>query len=79
MNLVSLKCFQATWHPLQDLIVCGRYPDPAFPGSGKELRTIDVFDAESGDIVSQVYNPGTDGLCPVCTVYLNLSLKQGKY
>jgi len=48
--------------------VCGRYPDASFPGSGNELRTIDVFDAGTGEIVSQIYNPGTDGLCPVSNI-----------
>ncbi|XP_052819734.1 DNA damage-binding protein 2-like isoform X2 [Mya arenaria] len=57
--------FKATWHPLQDLVVCGRYPDKTFPGSGNELRTVDVFDAGTGDQVSQIYSPGTDGLCPL--------------
>jgi hypothetical protein len=67
-----LIVFQATWHPLQDLIVCGRYPDKNVEGStGFELRTLDIFDADTGKIVSQLYSQGTDGLCPVSTVYFN--------
>ncbi|KAL4221279.1 DNA damage-binding protein 2 [Mactra antiquata] len=57
--------FKATWHPLQDLIVCGRYPDKNFPGSGQELRTIDIFEAENGKTVAQLYNPSSNGLCPL--------------
>ncbi|XP_060602449.1 DNA damage-binding protein 2-like, partial [Ruditapes philippinarum] len=58
--------FKATWHPLQDLIVCGRYPDKNVEGStGFELRTLDIFDADTGKIVSQLYSQGTDGLCPI--------------
>ncbi|XP_045163236.2 DNA damage-binding protein 2-like [Mercenaria mercenaria] len=58
--------FKATWHPLQDLIVCGRYPDKKVEGStGFELRTLDILDADTGRIVSQLYSQGTDGLCPL--------------
>ncbi|QQP53215.1 DNA damage-binding protein 2, partial [Caligus rogercresseyi] len=35
----------ATWHPLVDLIVVGRYPDPKFEGYSKgEARSIDLID-----------------------------------
>ncbi|KAH3828368.1 DNA damage-binding protein 2-like [Dreissena polymorpha] len=57
--------FKATWHPHLDLIVCGRYPDKNFPGSGNEPRTIDIFDAQDGRVVSQLYSRGADGLCPL--------------
>lgn len=58
--------FKASWHPFEDLIVCGRYPDKSTAGStGLELRTIDIFDADTGKIVSQLYSQGTDGLCPL--------------
>ena len=54
---------QATWHPLQDLIVVGRYPDKNFPGyQEKELRTIDIIDPENGETVHQIHDPAADGL-----------------
>ncbi|KAJ3596211.1 hypothetical protein NHX12_002620 [Muraenolepis orangiensis] len=36
----------ATWHPVYDLIVVGRYPDERVCPS--DLRTVDVYDANSG-------------------------------
>ncbi|CAG2225726.1 unnamed protein product [Mytilus edulis] len=46
---------KATWHPLQDLAVIGRYPDPKFPGyRAGELRSIDILDVETGDLVTSV-------------------------
>ncbi|XP_060068575.1 DNA damage-binding protein 2-like [Ylistrum balloti] len=61
---------KATWHPLQDLAVIGRYPDPNFPGyhSG-ELRTIDVVDANTGNTVSSLHNPSAPGI--VCVNKFN--------
>ncbi|XP_069683718.1 DNA damage-binding protein 2-like [Periplaneta americana] len=44
-----LTPIKATWHPLEDVIVVGRYPDKSFPGYVPgELRTIDFYDAETG-------------------------------
>ena len=35
---------QACWHPLTDVVLAGRYPDPNFPGYKEgELRTIDFY------------------------------------
>ncbi|XP_021366556.1 DNA damage-binding protein 2-like isoform X1 [Mizuhopecten yessoensis] len=61
---------KATWHPLQDLAVVGRYPDPNFPGyhSG-ELRTIDVVDANTGNTVSSLHDPSAPGI--VCVNKFN--------
>ena len=57
---------QATWHPLQDLIVVGRYPDKNFPGyKHNELRTVDIIDPDSGETVYQMYDPGAEGLMSV--------------
>lgn len=51
---------QATWHPLRDLIVVGRYPDPSFPGTEEgELRTIDFFDGATGQLMHQHFKRPT--------------------
>ena len=50
---------RGTWHPLVDMIVAGRYPDPKFPGTiPDELRTIDFFDADTGSTEFQLHEPG---------------------
>ncbi|XP_050402939.2 DNA damage-binding protein 2-like [Patella vulgata] len=46
---------KASWHPLQDLIVVGRYPDQNFPGyKSGERRTVDIFDSDSGELVTKL-------------------------
>ncbi|KAG9466693.1 DNA damage-binding protein 2 [Eleutherodactylus coqui] len=58
-----LTAIKATWHPRYDLIVAGRYPDPQFPGYiADELRTVDVFDGQNGNIVCQLYDPYASGI-----------------
>ncbi|XP_063800709.1 DNA damage-binding protein 2 isoform X1 [Pseudophryne corroboree] len=58
-----LTAIKAAWHPRYDLIVAGRYPDPQFPGyTADELRTVDVFDGQSGNIVCQLYDPYASGI-----------------
>lgn len=58
-----LTPIKATWHPRYDLIVVGRYPDPKFPGyTLNELRTVDVFDGNTGDMVCQLYDPNASGI-----------------
>ena len=54
-----LTPIKATWHPLVDLVVAGRYPDEKFPGyvSG-ELRTIDVMNPDSGAMECQISQDG---------------------
>ncbi|KAI4875822.1 hypothetical protein NFI96_017156 [Prochilodus magdalenae] len=55
-----LFLFQATWHPIYDLIVVGRYPDDrVFLG---DERTIDVFDANTGRLVYQLRDSNTHGI-----------------
>ncbi|CAH1400360.1 unnamed protein product [Nezara viridula] len=40
---------KATWHPLSDLIVVGRYPDPSLEDYVEgEARTVDIISAETG-------------------------------
>ena len=39
-----LTPIKATWHPLVDLVVAGRYPDPNFPGfiEGKKYNFLEI-------------------------------------
>ncbi|XP_042317317.1 DNA damage-binding protein 2 isoform X2 [Sceloporus undulatus] len=58
-----LTPIKATWHPRYDLIVAGRYPDPLFPGyTADELRTIDIFDGNSGEMVCQLHDSNASGI-----------------
>ncbi|KAL8601688.1 hypothetical protein ACOMHN_033864 [Nucella lapillus] len=70
-----LTPIKATWHPLQDLIVIGRYPHKDTKG-GAELasRTIDIIDVDSGNIVCQLFNPELAGI-----VSLNKFNDRGDY
>ncbi|MEQ2287391.1 DNA damage-binding protein 2 [Ameca splendens] len=55
-----LTPIKATWHPLYDLIVVGRYPDDRIcPG---DQRTIDLFDSNSGELVFQMYDSTASGI-----------------
>ncbi|XP_074723795.1 LOW QUALITY PROTEIN: DNA damage-binding protein 2 [Strix uralensis] len=58
-----LTPIKATWHPRYDLIVAGRYPDPKFPGhTVNELRTVDIFDGNTGQMVYQLHDPNVSGI-----------------
>lgn len=58
-----LTPIKATWHPRHNLIVVGRYPDPNLKSCVPyELRTIDVFDGSSGEMMCQLYDPGYSGI-----------------
>jgi len=47
-----LTPIRATWHPLQDIAVVGRYPDPSFPEYYEsEPRTVDFFDGATGQLL----------------------------
>ncbi|XP_070687348.1 DNA damage-binding protein 2 [Pempheris klunzingeri] len=55
-----LTPIKATWHPVYDLIVAGRYPDDRVcPG---DQRTIDIFDSNSGELVCQLQDPTASGI-----------------
>ncbi|MFT7806921.1 DNA damage-binding protein 2 isoform X1 [Arapaima gigas] len=55
-----LTPIKATWHPMYDLVVAGRYPDERVcPG---KLRTIDIFDASSGELMCQLHDPNATGI-----------------
>ncbi|KAM8890983.1 DNA damage-binding protein 2 isoform 2-T2 [Spinachia spinachia] len=55
-----LTPIKATWHPIYDLVVVGRYPDDrVFPG---DQRTIDVYDANTSELVCQLQDPSAPGI-----------------
>ncbi|KAF3854888.1 hypothetical protein F7725_022943 [Dissostichus mawsoni] len=50
----------ATWHPVYDLIMAGRYPDDRVcPG---DQRTIDIFDSNTAELVCQLQDPAVSGI-----------------
>ncbi|XP_010769752.1 DNA damage-binding protein 2 isoform X1 [Notothenia coriiceps] len=55
-----LTPIKATWHPVYDLIVAGRYPDNRVcPGNE---RTIDIFDSNTAELVCQLQDPAVSGI-----------------
>ncbi|KAM4619002.1 DNA damage-binding protein 2 [Polymixia lowei] len=58
-----LTPIKATWHPVYDLIVAGRYPDERV--CPDDLRTIDIFDSNTGDLVCQLRDPNAPGIISV--------------
>lgn len=55
-----LTPIKATWHPVYDLIVVGRYPDDRVcPG---DQRTIDIFDSNTAELVCQLQDPTASGI-----------------
>ncbi|XP_023721030.1 DNA damage-binding protein 2-like [Cryptotermes secundus] len=58
-----LTPIKATWHPLEDIVVVGRYPDEKFSGYVPgELRTIDFFDADMGTYKYGLSDQGIGGI-----------------
>uniref|UniRef100_A0A1A8KC89 DNA damage-binding protein 2 n=2 Tax=Nothobranchius kuhntae TaxID=321403 RepID=A0A1A8KC89_NOTKU len=55
-----LTPIKATWHPMYDLIVAGRYPDDRICTG--DLRSVDIFDSNSGDLVFQLYDSTASGI-----------------
>ena len=54
-----LTPIKACWHPLADIALAGRYPDPNFPSyHAGELRTIDFFCPETGKLLHALHQPG---------------------
>lgn len=65
--------FQAEWHPLVDTIVAGRYPDPKLEGYVEdEPRSNDIIDADSGDIIAKLTDPGIKGIISVSDIFIRL-------
>ncbi|KAG5274064.1 hypothetical protein AALO_G00158770 [Alosa alosa] len=56
-HITSIK---ATWHPIYDLIVAGRYPDERFCVG--DVRSVDVFDANTGYLLRQMLDPNAKGI-----------------
>ncbi|XP_044050501.1 DNA damage-binding protein 2 isoform X4 [Siniperca chuatsi] len=55
-----LTPIKATWHPVYDLIVVGRYPDDRVcPG---DQRSIDIFDSNTAELVCQLQDPTASGI-----------------
>ena len=48
---------------MYDLIVVGRYPnDKVCPG---DVRSVDVYDANTAELVCQMQDPSASGIIPV--------------
>ncbi|CAN7986606.1 unnamed protein product [Ixodes hexagonus] len=66
-----LTPIQATWHPSEDLIVVGRYPDPAFKPN--DVRGIDLFDGHTGKMLNKIHSSlALSGIYCVSTLPQNL-------
>ncbi|KAG8223696.1 hypothetical protein J437_LFUL004061 [Ladona fulva] len=64
-HLTNIK---ANWHPLEDIIVVGRYPDPAFKDPNVEdIRSIDFIDPGSGKMLHQLSQVGVSGIVSLNT------------
>ncbi|KAM9754448.1 DNA damage-binding protein 2 isoform 3-T3 [Menidia menidia] len=55
-----LTPIKATWHPMYDLIVAGRYPDDRICTSDR--RTIDIYDCNTAELVFQLYDSTASGI-----------------
>ncbi|XP_035011994.1 DNA damage-binding protein 2 isoform X2 [Hippoglossus stenolepis] len=55
-----LTPIKATWHPVYDLIVAGRYPDERVCSG--DQRTIDIYDSNTAELVYQLYDPTASGI-----------------
>ncbi|XP_061678231.1 DNA damage-binding protein 2 isoform X2 [Syngnathoides biaculeatus] len=55
-----LTPIKATWHPVYDLIVAGRYPDDRICLG--DQRTIDIFDSNTAELVCQLHDPNVAGI-----------------
>ncbi|KAL2092976.1 hypothetical protein ACEWY4_010288 [Coilia grayii] len=63
-HITSIK---ATWHPVYDLIVAGRYPDDRMKVG--DVRSVDVFNANSGDLVCQMVDTNAKGIISVSRLF----------
>jgi len=61
-----LTAIKASWHPLADIVLAGRYPDPNFPSyQVGELRSIDFFCGNTGNSLLNLHQPGLDKIIPL--------------
>uniref|UniRef100_UPI003AAB5D5C DNA damage-binding protein 2 n=1 Tax=Centroberyx gerrardi TaxID=166262 RepID=UPI003AAB5D5C len=58
-----LTPIKATWHPVYDLIVAGRYPDERVCRG--DQRTVDIFDSNTAELVCQLRDPNAPGIISV--------------
>nr|XP_018909467.1 PREDICTED: DNA damage-binding protein 2-like [Bemisia tabaci] len=66
---------KATWHPLEDIVVCGRYPDPNLSGhTPGELSTVDFMCPTTGRMLYQLHHPPFTGLLSLNQFNNNASL-----
>ena len=69
--------WQATWHPFQNLIVVGRYPDATLEGFEHDtVRSIDAYDVSSGELVCRLMDQCATGIQSVSSLR---SLMQKSY
>ncbi|KAL2094053.1 hypothetical protein ACEWY4_011365 [Coilia grayii] len=54
----QITSIKATWHPIYDLIVAGRYSD----GCISNVGLVDIFDANTGDLLWQLRDPKAKGV-----------------
>ncbi|XP_062404161.1 DNA damage-binding protein 2 isoform X2 [Sardina pilchardus] len=55
-----ITAIKATWHPIYDLIVAGRYPDDRICVG--DTRSVDIFDANTGNLLHQMLDPNAKGI-----------------
>lgn len=64
----DVSFLQATWHPIYDLIVAGRYPDDRICVG--DVRSVDIFDANTGDLLCKMLDPDAKGIISVSRLLL---------
>ncbi|TRY68670.1 hypothetical protein TCAL_03028 [Tigriopus californicus] len=58
-----LTPIKATWHPLADIVLAGRYPHDQFPGyEAGEQRSVDFIDPDDGKMLFQLTQPGMNNI-----------------
>ncbi|CAK6961443.1 DNA damage-binding protein 2 [Scomber scombrus] len=55
-----LTPIKATWHPVYDLIVVGRYPD--YRVCTGDQKTVDIYDSNTAELVCQLQDPSASGI-----------------
>lgn len=58
--------FKATWHPVYDLIVAGRYPN--YRVCPEDEKTVDIYDSNTAELVFQLQDPRGAGIKSVSMV-----------
>lgn len=55
MTILKRIFFQAVWHPMEDIIIVGRYPDDKVQTG--DTRTIDFYDGATGQLLHNIASP----------------------